>query len=205
MIQIKEGHDPLVDIKTICPDIVINLGKHRMKNEKTAYLRKTVAQILCRAKSHLPPGMTFLVRDAWRPQKIQQEIYHQFFLKASKKYPSWSQQKIKRSVGKYVAPAQGKYASGHMTGAAIDVRIIKNGKKLPMNSSKLTYSENAQSLQPKLPLYIQKNRQIMFNALTKAGLSNYPKEYWHWSYGDIWWAKRNNEKTAVYGVTNHTC
>jgi zinc D-Ala-D-Ala dipeptidase len=59
---------------------------------------------------------------------------------------------------------------------------------------------SAKSFQEKLPQYIQKNRSIMFTALKKAGFSNYPKEYWHWSYGDIWWAKRNKKKTAIYGV-----
>lgn len=44
----------------------------------------------------------------------------------------------------------------------------------------------------------------MFDALANAGLSNYPKEYWHWSYGDIQWAKRAGEKTAIYGVINNT-
>jgi D-alanyl-D-alanine dipeptidase len=63
----------------------------------------------------------------------------------------------------------------------------------------LTYQENAKSNQTKLPKYIKKNRKIMFDALTKAGMSNYPKEYWHWSYGDLWWAERNQKEYAIYG------
>lgn len=87
-----------------------------------------------------------------------------------------------------------------MTGAAVDLRLMKNGRKMPMKSKKLSYQENAQSVQPKLPKYIQRNRQIMFRALKKAGLTNYSQEYWHWSYGDIQWAKRNKKKKAFYGV-----
>ena len=200
MINIKENKEPLVDIKKMCPDLIIDLGKQRMKKEKIAFLRKTVAEMLCLAKKELPKGMTFIIGDAWRPQYVQKEIFKLFIEGLSKKYPNWSENKIINEVEKYVAPSEGKYASGHMTGAAVDLRLWKNGRKIPMKSSKLTYQENAKSFQKKLPKHIQRNRKIMFDALQKAGLSNYSKEYWHWSYGDIWWAKRNKKKIAIYGV-----
>ena len=200
MIKIKECHEPLVDIKKICPDLVINLGKQRTKKEKTAYLRKTVAKMICHAKKELPRGVTFIINDAWRPQYVQEEIAKMFIKRFVEKHPNWSRTKIVKEVEKYVAPPDGKYASGHMTGGAVDLRLWSKGRKIPMKSSKLTYQENAKSFQPKLSKYIQRNREIMFSVLGKTGLSNYPKEYWHWSYGDIWWAKRNKKKTAIYGV-----
>lgn len=200
MINIKECNEPLVDIKKLCPNIKIDLGKRRMKKEKAAYLRKTVAEMIWRAEKELPKGMTFIIGDAWRPQYVQEEIMKWFIKRFSKKCPDWPRNKIVREVEKYVASPNGKYASGHMTGGAVDLRLWSNGRKIPMKSSKLTYQENAKSFQPKLPQYIQKNRNMMFAILKKVGLSNYPKEYWHWSYGDIWWAKRNKKKTAIYGV-----
>src|SRR3989339_134113 len=200
MINIKECNEPLVNINKVCPNIIINLGKRRMKKEKTAYLRKTVAEMIWRAEKELPDGMTFIINDAWRPQYVQEEIKKWFIDRFSKKHPSWTTDKIIKEVEKYVAPSDGKNASGHMTGGAVDLRLWKNGRKIPMKSSKLTYQENAKSFQPKLSKYIQQNRETMFASLKKAGLSNYPKEYWHWSYGDIWWAKRNKKKIAIYGV-----
>ncbi|MFH1077725.1 MAG: hypothetical protein V1745_00370, partial [Patescibacteria group bacterium] len=73
-------------------------------------------------------------------------------------------------------------------------------RKIPMKSRVLTYQENAASIQPKLPKHLQRNRSLMSDALAKAGLSNYPKEYWHWSYGDSQWARRNGKTVAIYGV-----
>ena len=198
MINIKECNEPLVDLKKICPKVKIDLGKQRIKER--AYLRKTVAEMIQQAEKELPEGVTFIVGDAWRPQHIQEEIRKSFIKRFCAKHPNWPKTKITKEVEKYVAPQNGKYASGHMTGGAVDLRLWQGGRKIPMKSSKLTYQENAKSLQPKLPKYIQKNRNIMFSALSNAGLSNYPKEYWHWSYGDIWWAKRNNKRTAIYGV-----
>jgi D-alanyl-D-alanine dipeptidase len=68
-----------------------------------------------------------------------------------------------------------------------------------MKSKKLTYQENSKSIQVKLPKYIQKNREILRYALTKVGFQNYPSEFWHWSHGDYWWAKRANKNKAIYG------
>ena len=186
MIKVKECGEPLVDIKKLCPDLVI---ARRIKKERRAFLRKTIVRMVCQAKSHLPRGMTFVIESAWRSQYLQEKIFQAF----AKSFTI-------KEAEKYVAPFKGKYASGHMTGGAVDLRLWKNGRKVPMKSSKLTYQENAKSFQPKLPLYIQKNRQIMFDALQKAGLANYPEEYWHWSYGDIWWARRKKKKVAIYGI-----
>ena len=69
-----------------------------------------------------------------------------------------------------------------------------------MKSARLSYQENAKSIQPKLPKYITNNRKIMFNALRRAGLSNVQNEFWHWSFGDIGWARRSKQKYAIYGV-----
>lgn len=200
MIQIKECGEPLVDLKKACPGLIIQLNSKRRKKEKTIYLRKTVAEMICQAKKNLPKGMTFVVGDGWRPQYMQKEIFTWFIKHCSNQFPTWSKSKVIKKVKEYVAPLDGDRASGHMTGGAIDLRLWKNNRKIPMKSSKLTYQENAQSSQPKLPKHIQKNRKILFDVLSKTKLTNCEREYWHWSYGDFWWAKRGEKKTAIYGV-----
>ena len=44
----------------------------------------------------------------------------------------------------------------------------------------------------------QTNRKIMGDVLTKVGFVNYPTEYWHWSYGDRYWAYHKKEPYALY-------
>lgn len=199
-IKIKDNQEPLVDIKKYCPGVVVALGKKRMVVEKTAYLRKDVAEMLKKAQGCLPKGVNFIIGDAWRPAYVQTEIYFNFIRRFKKKHPKWSRQRIIQEVEKYVAPWKGSGASGHMTGGAVDLRLVdRRGHKIPMKNRRLGYQENALSIQKKLPGYIQKNREILFEAMRKAGFSNYPKEYWHWSYGDYYWAKRNSKPFAIYG------
>jgi len=200
MIPIRECGEPLVDLRKACPGVVIDLGRERMEKEGTAYLRKTVAEMINEALWHLPQGMTFIIRDAWRPQQVQKDIFDLFVGRFSERDPSKSKEEIVKSVGEFVAPFEGPEVSGHLTGGAVDLRLWKDGKRIPMRSEDLTYEENSLSNQPKLHDYLRKNREIMFRALAKAGLSNYPKEFWHWSYGDVWWAKRLGKEFAMYGV-----
>jgi D-alanyl-D-alanine dipeptidase len=45
----------------------------------------------------------------------------------------------------------------------------------------------------------KKTRRILAEALNPAGLTNYPSEYWHWSFGDQGWAYRGGLSNAIYG------
>lgn len=44
------------------------------------------------------------------------------------------------------------------------------------------------------------NRAILTRALGAAGLVNYPTEWWHWSFGDRYWAWHTAHPTAIYGT-----
>ncbi len=42
-------------------------------------------------------------------------------------------------------------------------------------------------------------RKVMSDALESVGFVNYPHEYWHWSYGDRYWAHQTGHAFALYG------
>ena len=44
---------------------------------------------------------------------------------------------------------------------------------------------------------IKNNRRILYNAMTKAGFTNLPSEWWHYDYKDRAWAYYK-EKPAEY-------
>ena len=43
------------------------------------------------------------------------------------------------------------------------------------------------------------NRELLAQVLRGVGLVNYPTEWWHWSYGDRYWALMTGATAAVYG------
>ncbi|MET1534747.1 M15 family metallopeptidase [Burkholderia sola] len=48
------------------------------------------------------------------------------------------------------------------------------------------------------------NRKILIDALPRAGFTNYPSEWWHWSFGDRDWAVMQNESPAIYGPVDES-
>lgn len=46
---------------------------------------------------------------------------------------------------------------------------------------------------------ILQNRRFLYQVMKKAGFSNYPEEWWHWSYGDNMDAANCGKEFAVYG------
>jgi D-alanyl-D-alanine dipeptidase len=44
---------------------------------------------------------------------------------------------------------------------------------------------------------------MLAGALAGAGLVNYPTEWWHWSYGDRYWALLTGADSAHYGAISN--
>ena len=49
------------------------------------------------------------------------------------------------------------------------------------------------------------NRKILIRVMRRAGFVNYPREWWHWSYGDKCWAavKKINSIYGIVDFNNH--
>jgi len=52
---------------------------------------------------------------------------------------------------------------------------------------------------PDLDAPARHNRAVLSAALRGAGFVNYPTEWWHWSYGDRYWAMVTGAEAAIYG------
>jgi D-alanyl-D-alanine dipeptidase len=148
----------------------------------------------------LSAEITIIVRDSFRSLSVQRKIYRDFFERFRRENPKWTEIRIRKEVDKYVADPESPIPPGHTTGAAVDVSLAyrSSKKRLPMKTSRLPYGEQTMLESPKLPKYILRNRRRLFQAMTKAGFSNYSHEWWHYSYGDVFDAARSGRKSAIY-------
>ncbi len=205
MVRVEDCGELLVDIKHVCPWIVVDYAdKARQKKEPAAYLREGVAVRLTQAVRSLPQEITFVINDAWRPKELQKRYFDQYCQKFRREHPKWEESKILEMAGQFAVGPNDEGRAGHLTGAAIDLELwnINAGRRLPQNSRRLSFAEGARLDQAKLTKHILLNRQMLAEAMSGAGFVNYPREYWHWSYGDVMWAEQTGEKVAVYGVVN---
>lgn len=200
-ITLRDNGEPLVAIRKMLPRARVWLGADRQRLEPTGFLREGILRRLAEAQRSLPRGMSFAFRDAWRPAYVQAALYYEYLAKAERMFPDAPRPEMLRRLGIMVAPWFGPDASGHMTGAAMDIRLMDAaGRRLPMNDRRLGYEANAQPQPLGLRPHLAANRALMQTSLEAVGLSNHPKEYRHWNWGDWHWAERTGAKVAVYGV-----
>lgn len=204
MIKLVDNHEALVDLRKVCKGFVFCLDPDAQGRPRIPYLRKSVAEKLIQAKKMLPEGMTFIIRDAWRSVDEQKEIYRQFIKRFSERYPNESLLQVKKRVNVYVAAWEGQGMSGHLTGGAVDIRLMKNGRRVPMRSKALSYEENADPHCSRLSKALRNNREIMYRVLESVGFYNNEHEFWHWSYGDVWWARGKGKKETLYCIADLT-
>ena len=47
----------------------------------------------------------------------------------------------------------------------------------------------------------RQNRAQLIEIMSHQGFVNYPTEWWHWSYGDRYWAYQTRQTNAIYATS----
>jgi D-alanyl-D-alanine dipeptidase len=92
----------------------------------------------------------------------------------------------------------------HVAGAAVDLTLVDlDGNGLDMGTEIDATPEQSGGAcyfdSPLIDVVARRNRTVLAHALSGAGLVNYPTEWWHWSYGDRYWALMKGYDAALYG------
>lgn len=202
-IETKECGENLIDVphshEKLSLDEGVELG---YENEFVA--REIVVSKLIEAANYLPNGLLLSVKETYRPLGFQQEIFNRRVekLRASGIYKHLSKTDIFELTSQFIAPP---HVAGHPTGGAVDVSLIDEmGNELDMGCAYDEDEENSSgkcfSFCSNLNRNVQSNRAILFSCMEKAGFINYPFEWWHWSYGDKYWAAVTGAPNALYSA-----
>jgi len=106
-----------------------------------------------------------------------------------------------RFASRYVAPP---HVAPHVSGAAVDLTLADGaGAELDMgtrvNATPEESGGGCYTAAQNISTTGVQNRAILIRAMGPAGLVNYPTEWWHWSYGDRYWALQADVRHARYG------
>ena len=163
--------------------------------------RSGAADRLARAEKLLPAGLRLLVVEAYRPLELQRKYFDGYHEELAQLNPDYTPEQLRTAASRYVSPPE---LAPHSAGAAIDLTLCDDeGRELdmgtPMNatpeeSGGKCYTE-AEGLTPEAV----KNRAILVEAMHAAGFANYPTEWWHFSYGDRYWALMSHRAEGIYG------
>lgn len=212
-VPIEECGEPLVMLNDLDPDLIVVIPEYFQKKIENAseqqYFREGNAKKLLEAATFLQrihPTYRLAIADAWRPLEVQQSLFDGFARNIKEEHPDWSDEKVKTEAQTYVSipSADPAKPSPHNTGGAVDLYIIDGENEVPMGGpfdafgeiSRTNFYEDAVTEQE---IEWRNNRRLLNHVMSQAGFINYPEEWWHFDYGNQFWAKLAGQK-AIYGA-----
>ncbi|WP_163536158.1 M15 family metallopeptidase [Gracilibacillus sp. YIM 98692] len=218
-IPIHDNGEKLVNIHHIQSDKISEMAQYNKQGIPGAlnhcYVRESLVDLLEKAAIHLPTGFQFIIWDGYRPYPVQKAIYDQYYQKITREFPNENEQTWERRTTNFVShpSVDPDHPAPHITGGAIDLAIIDDQKNLlPFGTAFDDFTEKANTayyeiLKEQRPFTKQEtrileNRRLLYHALTDVGFSNYHQEWWHFDYGNQWWAQNKEKNTAIYGVAD---
>ncbi len=198
-IALKESDEKFVDVSVYSKG-EIKVSMQYAQNGipsavKKAYVRETVAKKLMEAKKLLPDGYTFEILDAWRPYEVQLSLFSDYYNQiAAGSDGNMTQEQIMKKACEFVSfPDKSKQVSYvHSTGGAVDITILDSQEnRLDMGTQFDDFSEKSHTSRYEeegKDEQIRNNRRLLNNVMCACGFTNYPAEWWHYDYGDLFWA-----------------
>ncbi len=205
-VKIEENGEPVVYLlDSLDKDIFIELVKLNVpaQDEERLWLRQGVIEKLNMAQKLLPEGYHLLIRDVFRTEKIVWDLYHLHLSNLKEKEPALTDKEVELKIRNIMAVPDDPVTPGHMTGGAIDIILADNNKQkiqLRVDEQVIPREEQDFTFCSKLSPDILAKRRILHNAMIGVGFHNYFREFWHYSYGDAYWAVRRKNKVAIYGI-----
>lgn len=190
-IRCIEKKEKIVSLQNVHNKIYIDETRKQITNKSDffCYARESVVERLIIAANNLPDGYQFLIKEAYRSPLQQIESFNEYLAYYKAQNPLKTDDEIYEMTSQYVAPVN---VSGHPTGGAIDLTLLKDELVLDMGSEYNDVPIEPENLTYLHSAYIsdeaRTNRETLIVCMEKSGFVNYPPEWWHWSYGDKYWA-----------------
>ncbi|GAA4676060.1 M15 family metallopeptidase [Nocardioides nanhaiensis] len=165
------------------------------------WVRAGLAVRLAEAATALPDGVRLHVVEGWRPAAQQSAIITRYTAELRRRHPDAGDAELRVLASRFVAPLE---VAPHVAGAAVDLTLVTaDGAPLDLGTEvDATPEQSGGRCYTGSDLVVgeaREHRELMARALGGAGLVNYPTEWWHWSFGDRYWALVTGAPAALYG------
>ncbi|WNV86386.1 M15 family metallopeptidase [Umezawaea sp. Da 62-37] len=198
-LPVRECDEPLVDLRGI-PAIRVD-GRLADGLGAYAHVRLSVADRLIAAQRLLPGGLRLLVVEGFRPKAVQERYFASIASRIALANADWSIDRVRAEAATFVSPPG---VAPHVTGGAVDLTLCSaDGAELPMgsevNATPPEHGTECFTASTLIGTEARANRRTLIDAMSTTGFANYPSEWWHWSYGDRYWAIVTGPAHARYG------
>lgn len=212
-IPIADCGEPLLDASR---SSLIRCGPPPECPETTPFYRLLRAGVLARleqAQQHLPVGLHLRLYEGYRHPKIQQMLFDAQWRRTQIAHPgqraAWCYAQAAMLASPLYTFTGTPIIPPHSTGGAVDIDIVDAaGQPLDFGMALSDWGEVPPELcatqYAGLTDAAACNRRLLLEVMTAAGLVNYPREWWHFSYGDQYWACVTGSVQARYGAVEES-
>lgn len=178
---------------------LVRLGSHLSPTR--SLVRRGLATRLELAHRTLPHGLGLCVVEGHRSAADQQAIIAAYTAEVRAHQPDLPAAELRALTSRFVAPLE---VAPHVAGAAVDLTLVdERGAPLdlgtPIDATPEQSGGRCFFAAPGIGAAARAHRDLLADVLGGAGLVNYPTEWWHWSYGDRYWALLSGASHAPYG------
>ncbi|WP_200834417.1 M15 family metallopeptidase [Amycolatopsis alkalitolerans] len=196
-ITARETGEPLVDAAEV-PELRADA------DPPGSLVRQGVLERLLVAQAALPAGLRLLIHEGYRSPGVQHRYFSDYREQLRARYPGWTGERLHTEASKFVSPPD---VAPHCTGGAVDLTLATaTGARLDMgtaiNASPEASANACYTAATSISPEARSNRDMLAAALAGAGLINYPTEWWHWSYGERYWAYTTGRPATVYAAVS---
>jgi len=180
-------------------------GLHIDENpDFTLSIRRDVLKRLVGAQKTLPNLWQIVLKAGYRPYGVQVTLLNAFIDKARLDHPDWTEDEVIIHAQKFVSDPQ-IVCPPHVTGGAvdIDVRDKTTGKMIDFGCPPNTDSELAFLHSDLISKEQYANRMTLLRAMLDAGFAPLASEWWHYQYGETYWAAFYGYKTTKYDLLGY--
>ncbi|WP_264925587.1 M15 family metallopeptidase [Streptomyces sp. A012304] len=197
--HVVDNGEPLVDTREIA---ALRVDTRQADDDGSyAHVRADVMRRLLIAQRSLPRGVRLLVVEGFRPPALQSSYFDTYADAMRAAHPGASPDRIRELTSAYISPPE---VAPHVSGGAVDLTLCTDdGVELclgtEVNATPEESGGGCRTAAANISAEARANRELMCRAMTAAGFVNYPTEWWHWSYGDRYWALITEAPNAKYG------
>ncbi len=159
---------------------------------------------LQQAVDRLPDHWGIVVKAGFRPYEVQVAVLNAFIRESRTRHVGWSDEQHLEHARVFVSDPR-VVCPPHVTGGAIDidVRDKRTGAYIDMGCPPNTDSEISFLHSDLVTSEQHENRMVLLRAMLTAGFAPNPHEWWHYQYGETYWAAFYGYEATLYDVLMH--
>jgi D-alanyl-D-alanine dipeptidase len=207
-IPVVECGDPLVDLRVEGGLLYGPPPECPATAPDYCWVRSQVYARLLRVQQGLPMGLRLRLYEGLRSLAVQQQLFDEEQARVAQAHPGLTPQQVHERASLLIAPP--RHWDGtpnlppHSTGGAVDVELVDAGGEvidfgMQARDWVRVPAEFCATHHAPLHAAAQANRLLLAQAMQAQGFVNYVREWWHYSYGDRYWARESGQPRAIFG------